>query len=97
MRDGRAADAHLPQRPVRIAHEEPGHDRLLLAVSDAPVVEPLRRREALHADARARDRVADDIDGRLLAVTGAQPQQLVGAAIVGRGPRAAHTTTTGRW
>jgi hypothetical protein len=42
------------------------------------VVEPLRFREVEQRDPRRGGRMADEIDGRLVTVAGAEPKQLVG-------------------
>ena len=75
--DDGALDPHLAQRPVRVAHEEARDHRLGVAVGGAPVVEPRRLAEVQHAHARGAERMADEVDRRLLAVGAAESQQLV--------------------
>ena len=60
---------NLAERPVRVAHEEAGHDRLGMAVRGAPEVEPLRLREADDAHPRRAARMADEVDRRLEPVS----------------------------
>src|SRR4051812_258469 len=77
VRDGRAADPHLAERSVRIAHEEPRHDRLRMALGRAPMIQPGRLGEADHGQARARERMTYEVHGGLVAVPGTESQQLV--------------------
>jgi hypothetical protein len=81
VRDHGAAEPDLPERPVRVAHEETGDDRLGVPLPRTPVVEPLRLPEALEDHARAGARVADEVHGGLAAVARPKPQQLVFDAV----------------
>src|SRR6185436_2740417 len=75
--DRRAAEPHLAERPIRVAHEEAGHERLVDALGAAPVVEPRGLGEELDRDPRVRERMPDEVHGRLPAVAGAAAEKLV--------------------
>jgi hypothetical protein len=66
--DAAAVDAELAQRGAAWAEEEAADDRLLDAGSPTPALEWLRDGEVLDAQSRLEPRVADDVDGCLLAV-----------------------------
>ena len=75
--DGRTVDADLPERPVGIAQEEAGDDRLGVALLGTPVVQARRRQEARNPQPRRGARVAHEVDRRVAAVACAQSEQLV--------------------
>jgi hypothetical protein len=75
--DAAAVDAELAQRGAAWAEEEAADDRLLDAGSPTPALEWLRDGEVLDAQSRLEPRVADDVDGCLLAVGESVAEQLV--------------------
>jgi hypothetical protein len=81
--DPAAVDPELAQRGAAWGQEEAADDRLPDAGSPAPAVEWLRDGEVLDAQARLEPRVADDLDGCLLAVGEPVAEKLVAG---GKGP-----------
>jgi HAD superfamily hydrolase (TIGR01509 family) len=84
VRHNGAADPNLPKRPVGIPHEEPGDDRLLVAMRRAPLVEARGLGETLDGDSCRGARVADEVDRRLLVLATAEAKQLEADAVVHR-------------
>jgi hypothetical protein len=78
VRQSLAVGDDLAQRPVRVTQEKPRHDRLGLAVGDAPTIETRGLGEAHDAQGRALERMARDVDGRVAGVARADAQELVG-------------------